>query len=65
MTTPGDLTDLKPVYLIWGSEDQRKGFHRFSTIVWGVWMVTLVSGFLLAIPEMFAKIAAEKAAGGK
>jgi uncharacterized repeat protein (TIGR03987 family) len=34
-------------------------FHRFSLGVWSLWMVSLLTGFGLAIPRMFA----EKAAG--
>jgi uncharacterized repeat protein (TIGR03987 family) len=30
-------------------------FHTFSTAVWGLWMVSLVSGFALAIPGMMTK----------
>ena len=31
-----------------------KEFHRFSRVVWLLWMITLVSGFAFAIPEMMA-----------
>jgi uncharacterized repeat protein (TIGR03987 family) len=31
-----------------------QGFHRFSIHVWGLWMVALVTGFVLAIGPMLA-----------
>jgi uncharacterized repeat protein (TIGR03987 family) len=31
-----------------------KEFHRFSRLVWLLWMITLVTGFAFAIPEMMA-----------
>ena len=30
-------------------------FHTFSTAVWALWMITLVSGFALALPRMATK----------
>ena len=30
-------------------------FHTFSTAVWALWMVTLISGFALALPRMAAR----------
>jgi uncharacterized repeat protein (TIGR03987 family) len=32
-----------------------KKFHSFSVFVWSMWMVSLVSGFALAIPDMLSK----------
>jgi uncharacterized repeat protein (TIGR03987 family) len=31
-----------------------KNFHHFSLTVWSVWMVSLVTGFALAIPAMMS-----------
>jgi uncharacterized repeat protein (TIGR03987 family) len=31
-----------------------KNFHTFSTHVWGLWMLSLVSGFVLAVPGILA-----------
>jgi uncharacterized repeat protein (TIGR03987 family) len=33
-----------------------KKFHTFSVAVWSLWMVSLVTGFALAIPQMLAKM---------
>jgi len=33
-----------------------KEFHRFSRAVWALWMVTLITGFAFAIPEMAEKM---------
>ena len=30
-------------------------FHTFSSAVWGLWMTSLVSGFVIGIPEMIAR----------
>ena len=32
-----------------------KSFHTFSTHVWGLWMLSLVSGMVLALPGMLPK----------
>ena len=48
-------------------ESVLKNFHTFSTHVWGLWMVSLVSGFVLAIPGILSKrpSTAENPAGGQ
>jgi uncharacterized repeat protein (TIGR03987 family) len=33
-----------------------KKFHTFSVAVWSLWMISLVTGFALAIPQMLAKV---------
>ena len=33
-------------------EDFMRNFHHFSLTVWALWMVSLVTGFALAIPAM-------------
>jgi uncharacterized repeat protein (TIGR03987 family) len=48
------------IALVMKHDSVLRKFHRFSVAVWALWMVTLVTGFAFAIPEMFAKIAAEK-----
>ncbi len=35
-------------------------FHTFSTAVWALWMITLVSGFALALPRMTARTRADR-----
>lgn len=37
-------------------------FHTFSLAVWALWMVTLVSGFALALPRVMARSKARPAA---
>lgn len=32
-----------------------RNFHTFSTHVWGLWMLSLVSGFVLAIPGVLTR----------
>ena len=32
-----------------------KSFHTFSTHVWGLWMLSLVSGMVLALPGMLSE----------
>jgi uncharacterized repeat protein (TIGR03987 family) len=42
-------------WVVWrGSEGLKRSFHRFSIVVWALWMVTLVTGFVLAVPAMLA-----------
>jgi uncharacterized repeat protein (TIGR03987 family) len=60
---------LMLVHCIWATvaivQDKKsvlERFHRFSLAVWALWMVTLVTGFGLAIPEILAKKAAAGAA---
>ena len=48
------------VALLMQQESVLKKFHRFSVAVWALWMVTLVTGFAFAIPQMFAKLAANR-----
>jgi len=46
------------IVLLLGQEKLIKNFHHFSLTVWGLWMLSLVTGFALAIPEILAKKAA-------
>lgn len=54
---------LMLVHSVWATaaivlkqEPMLKEFHRFSRVVWALWMVTLISGLALAIPEMMAAV---------
>jgi uncharacterized repeat protein (TIGR03987 family) len=47
---------LMLVHAIWatkvvrrGTEESRKGFHRYSVVVWTIWLVPYVGGMLLAM----------------
>ncbi len=40
--------------MLFGREKWLHNFHHFSLTVWSVWMVSLVTGFALAIPAMMA-----------
>ena len=41
--------------LVLHREGLRRQFHTFSLTVWALWMVTLVSGFALALPRVVAR----------
>lgn len=50
------------VHCVWASvavalkqEAVLRKFHRFSVAVWALWMVSLLTGFGLAVPEMIRK----------
>lgn len=52
---------LMMVHAAWAStvlvlkrEQLMKNFHHFSLTVWTLWMISLVTGFVLAIPSMAA-----------
>ena len=47
--------------LVLHREALRRQFHTFSLAVWGLWMVTLVSGFALALPRVVARSRARPA----
>lgn len=40
------------VVIVMGSDRLRRNFHHFSLTAWTLWMVSLVTGFVLAIPSM-------------
>ncbi len=40
------------IALIQGKPSVLANFHRFSIVVWGLWMASLVTGFAIAIPAM-------------
>ncbi len=40
------------VVLVRGHEEAMRDFHRFSVPVWALWMVSLVTGFGIALPAM-------------
>lgn len=42
------------IVLLMGREKWLRNFHHFSLTVWSLWMVALVTGFVLAIPQMAA-----------
>jgi uncharacterized repeat protein (TIGR03987 family) len=42
------------VVLVRKQENAMRQFHKFSLAVWALWMVTLVSGFVLALPGVMA-----------
>jgi uncharacterized repeat protein (TIGR03987 family) len=53
------------IAIVFKQEGVLKKFHSFSSAVWGLWMVSLFSGFAMAIPEMLNKrpTTAENSAG--
>lgn len=48
-------TTWATVVLALQQENLMRQFHQFSLAVWALWMVTLVSGFGLALPRVMAK----------
>lgn len=38
--------------ILWGNERFRRAFHHFSIVAWSLWMVSPVTGFIVAIPSM-------------
>lgn len=40
------------VVLVVGRDRLRRNFHHFSLTAWALWMVSLVTGFVIAIPSM-------------
>jgi len=40
------------IVLLRKQETAMRQFHKFSLAVWALWMVTLVSGFALALPKV-------------
>ena len=47
------------IAIVFKQEGVLRKFHTFSTHVWGLWMLSLVSGFVLNIPLMLGHRAAE------
>jgi uncharacterized repeat protein (TIGR03987 family) len=43
------------IALLMKREDVLRNFHRFSLTVWALWMVSLVTGFVIGIPDMLAR----------
>ena len=46
------------IAIVFKQEGVLRKFHTFSTHVWGLWMLSLVSGFVLNIPLMLGHKAA-------
>lgn len=40
------------VVLLLGRDRLKRNFHHFSLTAWTLWMVSLVTGFVIAIPSM-------------
>jgi uncharacterized repeat protein (TIGR03987 family) len=43
------------VAIVQAQESVLRRFHRFSVYVWALWMLSLATGFGLAIPEMLSE----------
>ncbi|UCF65583.1 MAG: TIGR03987 family protein [bacterium] len=33
----------------WGSEEARSGFHRYSVVVWTIWLIPYISGIYMGM----------------
>jgi uncharacterized repeat protein (TIGR03987 family) len=49
------------IVLAFKQETLMRQFHSFSLAVWALWMVTLISGFALALPHVMARSKASSA----